>query len=602
MAITLDFNDPFYSGGSVVSTTTAPSIFPVALAGHGYQVDLLSGEFHHLSIPLLRQQSDDSVSPAETSLNPDDLWRRAQDSWHHGAGQIFRDRPDADPERFRSSKGIDPWTKYQFSLHQGTTESRNSSSSNLRVVTAGTRMYAIDGSSLVFTTNLTSYTTVTGGTPGTFQSVASDGFTVYAADGADIYSTTTAGSTKSVFSTINATVVGYTKGRIMAGAGASIYNPTPSVPNPSALFTHANTDFSWVGFAEGQAAIYAAGFSGDKSLIYRLAVKPDASALDQPIIAGTLPDGEIIRAIGGYLGFIFLGTDKGWRFCTPDSQGNLTIGALVETPSAVRCFEGQSKFVWWGYTNYDTSSTGLGRMDLTVVVDALVPAYASDLMATGQGNVNSVVTFLNRRVFAVASDGIFAEDPLAKVSTASIDSGFVGFGLPDTKVGLFFDVRTDPLTGDYSAAISSDGGNFVSAGSESEAGSTGEQFPMNERRAERFENRLTLNRSGTSVNLGPVVNRWTMKAIPAPELREYVYIPLLLHDVIELRGKEHQVDVAQELSFIKGLRASQDVIVYQEGNTSYSGVIADYDWRPYSLEPKGRWFNGTCVVKFKRFV
>ena len=89
-------------------------------------------------------------------------------------------------------------------------------------------------------------------------------------------------------------VLEYVKGRLMAaGSGATdgykIWNITASGNNPAILYTHPNTAFTWVGFAAGQQHIYAAGYAGRTSLIYKTAIKADGTALDIPSQAGELP-------------------------------------------------------------------------------------------------------------------------------------------------------------------------------------------------------------------------------------------------------------------------------------------------------------------------
>src|SRR5258707_14267417 len=109
----------YYEGTSAVASEV-PGLWPVALDGHPYMldtnIDFCSHRWRHTANPLLRPQQDSSSSPAEASLNPDILWRRAQDSWHGGAGQSFRDRDGGNPPRFNTSKGVNPWTFYQLSL------------------------------------------------------------------------------------------------------------------------------------------------------------------------------------------------------------------------------------------------------------------------------------------------------------------------------------------------------------------------------------------------------------------------------------------------------------------------------------------------------
>lgn len=613
--ITGKFNSPLFGGGGL--STDVPGKFPIALDGRSYMLDTnvehsFTDFWKHDSIQLVRTQADTSGQPAEASLNPEGLWRRAQDSWHHGAGQVYRDRDqNADIYRFHASKGIDPWTQYLLKMLPDTTQSLSSANTNLALASAGARLYALDGTAVKYTTDLSSWSTVTSTGSNSKQSLCSDGYTVYFTDGSDVYSTNTGTGAASVYNTLDCTLVAYVKGRLMAANAGAIYNIV-SGSVPSALFTQGsinNTQFTWVGFAEGRSAIYAAGYSGDKSLIYQITVKPDASTLDQPVVAGELPDGEIVRSIQGYLGFIVIGTDTGFRFCDVDASGNLVIGTKVTTVNAVRCFEPQDRFIWFGYTNYDTTSTGLGRLDITQFTDtpnttALVPAYASDLMVTGQGAVLSVATFTAKRVFAVSGFGFYYEST-NKVASGTMTTGLISFGIPDPKVAMYADIRTQPLAGSYAVALATDDGTATATGAtQSTVSSTGSEVPLNQARGDHFELQFTLTRSSTDNTVGPVFERWTMKAFPTTNdaSAEILQIPILLANRVEIGGQEQTFDVDFEREAIKSLRATRKVTTYQEFGASYTGFVEDYKWVPHNLQMvNGAWTNsGTMVVNFKR--
>ena len=51
---------------------------------------------------------------------------------------------------------------------------------------------------------------------------------------------------------------------------------------------------------------------------------------------------------------------------------------------------GQFKYIWFGWSDFDNVSTGLGRQDLSTFIDQQAPAYTSDLMVTGGGEVTSM--------------------------------------------------------------------------------------------------------------------------------------------------------------------------------------------------------------------
>jgi hypothetical protein len=398
----------------------------------------------------------------------------------------------------------------------------------------------------------------------------------------------------------------------MAADLNSLYNITIAGAKPSALFTHGNPSFRWVGFASGMVNLYAAGFSGDKSIIYKTTIKTDGTTLDAPSVAGTLPDGEIVRSISDYLGTILIGTDQGCRYASEDTNGNLTIGSLIPTGNAVSCFESQGPYVWFGWTNYDGLSTGLGRMDLRIFTEVLetgarVPAYASDLMVDTQGAVFSVATFLNKRIFTVAGSGVWTESDNL-VASGTIDTGLIGYGLPDNKLSVSINIRTLPLDGSYNTYLATDSGQFLNVGAAIDTGTTNEDFPLGFAAGERFEVRHVFQRCIHDATEGPVMTRWTLKvspgAIDGPA--EIITAPFLLHQVVSVLGREEYLDVEYERDAIKALRESQQRVVYQEGTSSYDVLVMDYQWVPYSFvqgdEGVGQFgdVNGTMVTQLKR--
>lgn len=591
---TTTFSNPYFTG-SISSTPLVPDLWDVALDGRTYILDLKSDQFRHRSVPMLRNSTDQNQSPSESTINPEDLWRRSQDTWHLGAGQSFADRPDSQAGRYHASKGVNPWTRWQVTLQHDTAQRRAASSTNLRMEVAGTYLYLVDGTNVYRTQDITvgspTWTALTGHPANAATSITSDGNNIWTAHGSNgVYVTTRGAASTASSYTGTVTLVEYVKGRLMAANANLLYNLITPGALPAALLTHPNTDFAWVGFAEGIGHIFAAGFSGDKSLIYKTAIKADGTALDVPSIAGELPDGEIVRSIQGYLGFILLGTDKGLRFATPDSSGNLTIGSLIPTTQAVLCFEGQDRFVWFGWTNYDSTSTGLGRLDLSTFTAPSTPAYASDLMSTGQGEVLSVVTFQDRRVFTISEGGVYAETDLP-VASGTLESGHISYALPHVKVAMFLDVNHDGA-GSHSAALSREGGAYNSLGTHT---TQTEPFLCNEARGLYHAVRLTL----TAVSdIGPTVKAFTLRSYPAAPTIEEIIAPLLLHENVSLRNGSQQImSPAIERGAIRGTRNTRELVIWQEGSEAFPVVVEDYEWQPHHMGILD--WNGTLLVKMK---
>lgn len=603
MSLARPLASPFYSGAGL--SAEVPGKWDCALNGHTFMLDWKYAgqpQFSRHSISLLKPQQDTSGNVSESSLNPEEFARRAAESWHHGAGQTHLDRADSDPYRFRTSKGVDVWTKWGVSLLGDTTLKRTSVNTNLQVLAVGSYLYGADGNQVYSTTDMTTWTSRDvhdGEGAQSVKSIATDGATVYAALGSNGIHSGAAGVDFAHYSDLSCTLVGFVKGRLMAANGTAIYNVIAAGAAPSALLT-LGTGFTWVGFAEGPAAIYAAGYRGDKSLVYRTSVKADGTALDVPVVAGELPDGEIVRSIQGYLGYLLVGTDKGLRLLTLDVNGDIAgSGRIIPTSSAVLCMEPQDRFVWYGLTNYDTASTGLGRADLGTFTDTLTPAYASDLMATTSGAVLSVATFGALRVFAVSAAGFFAEST-DKVTSGTVESGMVSYGLPDTKVAITLDARFEPLDGAVTVALSADGGDYTTLGSDSTADTTSLTVPAGETRAETFEVRLTLTRAATTT-LGPVATRWTLESNPAPGRGEFLDLPLrLFENVKTAAGTTEAVDVAAEYAALMSMEALGAPIIHQDGLGSSIVFLDDHDFLTDSYTTRRDAFNGTFVARLRR--
>lgn len=600
---------PFFTGGGL--STQVPHPWDIAINGRTFMYDtkfFASGQMTRSSIKLLAPRQD-SGAISEQSLNPAEGIRAKIESWHHGAGQTFLDRTDADEYRFRSSKGVDPWTMWQLSLLPDTVSVRSSANTNLALEPVGSYLYLADGQQVYHTTSLTGTPTWTsadifdGEVAQSVKSIASDGYYLYAALGSNGIHRTVRGDTASAhYSDLSCTLIGYVKGRLMAANGNAIYNVIASGAAPSALYTHPNTDFTWVGFAEGLGHVYAAGYSGDRSLVYRTSIKADGTALDVPIVAGSLPDGEIVRSISSYLTLILIGTDSGVWVAEQDSEGNLSLNKVVDTPAAVRCFEGQGTFVWFGWSAYDSTSSGLGRMDLTQSTaerSVITPAYASDLMATTQDDVLAVATFDGARVFAISGVGVYTESS-DRVASGTIDTGLITFGFPDDKVPTSLLLSYEALAGQINVAVSSEGGEYSSIGTAVEQGSTSTRMTVGADAGENFELELTLSRDESDITATPVVTRVTLEANPAPGRGEMYTVALLFRDVLDVDGRDIRFDCPGEYRRFLEWETAGAPVTFQDCMGTDSVVIDDHDFIIENLTQKRDGYQGTLLASLRR--
>ena len=606
--------DMAFSGSGQASSTQVPFPFMVAINGHNYLEDLefkpwKRQAFRATTVQTTRTQADTSNEPGEQSLSTESLWRRTQDSWHLGAGQIFLDRKNSSEYSFRSSKGVNPWTQWQLTLHYDTANSLPSVNSNLDLALCGSHVYVIDGQALKYTSDLVTWTTVTGTPAVTASSICTDGHNVWVAYGASGVYTTTEGAssgTQYVSSAVSgAAVVRYVLGRLMVASGTSIYNVIASGALPTALFTSNYSSFVWEDFTAGNGVIFAAGNNGSAGIIYSIQINTDATSLSAPIICGQLPNGENVLAIYGYAGSgVAIGSQLGWRFSEQALANGvagtvaLTIGPLNTTPNGVNAFSGYNRFIWGTYGNFDTTSSGLFRMDPSQFISDLAPASASDLMASAQGTVTSVIHFNGNPVFSVAGTGVFKQAP-QYVTSGMIDSGFITYGLVDDKMPVFVDIQMAPLAADQEQIqtwVSLDAGTFTPIGVARTPSQPFAEFSTPQYLSQTIEIREVLF-ACIDRDASPVLQRHTLRSIPAPP------VPTDWTVVIQLRERCRVADIelyqkpSLEYAYLDDLRFRKTISTLQIGNNGpYTVTVENIDYIPEQRGSSTGEINGVCVL------
>jgi hypothetical protein len=262
-------------------------------------------------------------------------------------------------------------------------------------------------------------------------------------------------------------------------------------------------------------------------LIYKTVIKSDGTALDVPTVAGELPLGEIAQTIDAYLGYVVIGLGDGFRVASSDDNGNLIIGPKISTGTAVEAFAGVGQYIYFAWKNFDSTSTGIGRMDLSVFISPNQPAYASDLMVTGQGGITDIHEYQNKPVFAVSGLGFYTEHSTNLVSSGYLTSGIYRWGVPDAKFIPKIDIRTYPLVGSVTVSIASDNGDYHDFTAFNTSGAKEKTIDGLEDRVFEAEVKLTLTRATTTT--GPTVTRWMARAYAAPLRSQIFSVPILMH-------------------------------------------------------------------------
>lgn len=608
------FDTPAFFTGTA-QTDVVPSLYPVAINGIPYLIDQKSGRYQRGHEPRVRDSQDISTAPGEAAINPGGLWRRGHDSWHLGAGQQYSDVADSQNYRFYKSKGVDVWTKGQISLLNDTvlrTNNTFAATTQHMVVQDGRIYISVDGD-VKYTTDpfvasptWTAVVDEAGGTAaatGTVAAMATDGSKIYLAFPSDgirqvIPATNPAiiSNTKFVTGSDSYYMLGFSKG-FMFGAHDSKLKLINSSGSASDKITPDDAEWKWVGVATGQNAIYAAGYASKKSLVYKITIKSDGT-LDGGVAALELPTGETATSIAGYLGFIILGTNKGVRFCSTDSNSNLVAGQLIPTSGSVLKSASNDRFSYFTWTNYDGTSGGLGRLDLSTFTAPNTPAYATDLMYTSTADVTNVVIFNDKLVFMVSGVGVVVENSDSLVSSGTIELGTYRWGIPDRKFVAKVDVRTEPLKGSVTGYLANDNQDWSTLGTFNTAGGTEHTYNGSDSRSIETKFKLTLTRN-TTVTEGPVVTRWMARAYAAPFRSEVFVVPVLLHNKLKVKERDIHIDVESELEKLHDLLKNPRIVSLQLGNLTYSVITEDVEWVPVDTQGNYWVWDGTAVVTMR---
>lgn len=610
----------------MATSAEVPGRFNAAVNGRPFMLDLskLGGLPLRQPRATRRDQVDSSGEFGEQSLEGA-LVRRTIDDWRLGAGQTFLDKSDRDRRaRFRESAGVDPWTQGEIRLLKSAVQGQaitTATNGDVPVAAAGSRIYMAGGETENWQYSDDGGTTWTASLISTakFRALATDGFNTYLIYHHGIHKherTSTGAPTVWRNSAVGSEVrVGaFVLGRLMVGAGRHIYDvsapQTGSDWAADLLFSHRNTDFMWTCFGAGVNAIYAGGYSGDKSMIYRIQVRDDGTTLGAPVPAGALPDGEIIRAIQGYLGVILLGTDRGFRLAV-ERGGALEYGPLVEIDYGVSSFEPQGQYVWFGWPTH-----GLGRIDLSAFPDPdeLVPAYAKDLTAPMPISLRptSIVTYDDRRFFGAPAGSttghLWRESATDHIASGTLNSGRITFDIPDDKTILALIVEAaGALPAGTSITVDLYVNGALVAGTPTlTAGQRKVVYEWDPAPTGAYASLIVTLETTTPANT-PRLSLLTVGADPIPAFQSEIWnLPLMLRDaVLDVQGNSVSVDCDAEYDLLQALEAAgsyTDVQVFGESFKAKVRSVTLTDQNGLEVNADSTFVQGMALTTVERLL
>ena len=616
--ITREFDEPYFGGES--GTSAVPNIggSQVAINGRIYPIDTASNRYSQRSLDVLQQRN--TADNRDLLLLPQNVWRQQSYNWKAGAGQSNLDRDDSILERYEDSFGVDPWTPWRFSLLPDTQQ--------LQATTGKTWLSLHDGYLVVITADDSeTYWYSDFGTLSASVTLSAHPLVDIADRGDGILGlddqgyiwkldSPSASATQYYNSALTgANFIAWEKDFFLCGQ-ANVLKWVKTGNQTETVYTHPDPSFRWESACEGPQAIYVLGGVGDKWVVHKVTIKDDATGLNPAIVAVELPDGEIGYKIESYLGYVFIGTNKGVRMAQPDANGDLTLGAIIPTAEPVRCFEGQDRFVWYGVSSMDpgyvptqndqadvfpTSPVpGLGRLDLTTfTTTALTPAYANDIAAWDQpaGNVMSCTTWLDRTVFAIEDGGVYfsTED---KVPGGWLTQGAMSFSVEDLKSALYMQLKWVPdCAGMAYLDLAFDNSPFGRYGRiNTGSGIRSDNLNLAGIKFSRVNLRYVLTRCPIDNTKGPIPTRWEIRAFPVRGQASRWDVPVILADDVDINGVVESRNPVSDKNALVGLVQNGTVFQYQESGQSYQVLAREFLWQPERLSTTGNGWQGTMLM------
>jgi hypothetical protein len=577
--------------------------------------------------PFNKEQQDTSAEPGEQSLTG--WWLRSQSSFHNGTGIRFYDPSAGETvaHRFTDSDNVDVWTKGQVTLLKET--------ANMSGVTTGVYkiLSIVDGSTnkiLGWTpanTTINNYTAsgtavtyshvVTAGLDTATLAVATDGIHLFVADNDQIYTgliSTPASGYSAYYNTGGSekVVLAWVKQRLVGCVGASVYELTSTKSSTHALptpnYTHPNSGWEWTSISEGGSAIYAAGYAGGNSAIYKF-VLTTATAGSMPtltsgIVAAQLPIGEVVYKIESYLDKLMIGTNKGMRVAAiSDATGDLAYGPLIfEDTNGVRDFAFRDRFVWAAGTV--NGCPGLYRIDLGSEIETLRFAYAKDAYLSSVTGYATSVDFVGNTdqiAFTTSgSNGIAIQSTTVLSTTGSITTGKIRFSTLEPKNYKRLIARGTFTSGEFTLSSLA----TEASGSETQydhitynsgVGAVEVTTTQPEVAQEFLAYKFTLNRDTTTTSAGPIFKGYQAKATIATPRQRIIQFPVYCFDIETDRfntvvGYDGRAYARMQL--LEEIEKTGDVLTWQDLTTGESQQAVIQQVTFSRMTPPDKRFDG----------
>lgn len=497
-----------------------------------------------------KERIDQSATAGEQSLS--NWWLRSATGWHHGAGERYYDAEASDLYRFYESNNLDVFSDIgSIKLLPATTQfSTTAITAKPATVNGGT--FYIQGGNVFFYNGSSNTTTSTSlATSVTAQVLTSDGNNAIVGSNEGIYTVSTSMVVSKIWNkpnhiTTSFTVqaIGFVKDRIVIGVRedttASVVYELARFPNAAPVtignteerYTFKDPNLVWNSVGELNSAIIVGYTLGAISRVLSFAIDTASplAAIKDPIVIAELPRGETLNQIRTYLNeYVVMATTAGLRIGEQSTDGlGFTYGPINVTGD-VQDIAFTNRFIYATRNYAIGNKKGLWRIDLGQAVDNGY-AYASDLETDSSNVVGVAFLGISGRKFIATASGVWIEHATNLATSGTIKSGWIRWGTAEKKQPVSLAVRTQGTDGVIGFSVYDQEGNSQAIDAIPLSGLTEFQLSAGLQPADHFEISLTISRSSTDATVGPVVEEWQCRALPAPLRSRTLTVPLLCYE------------------------------------------------------------------------
>jgi len=530
-----------------------------------------------------KERIDQSSTAGEQSLS--NWWLRSATSWHHGAGERFYDSNVSDQFRFYESNNIDVWNLGELKLLPRTTQVSTTAITAKPATTNNGAFYIQSGNVFYYNGSTNASTSTSLATSVTAQVISSDGNSAIVGASDGIYSVSTSLSVTKLWSkpngvtTFTVQAIGFVKDRIVIGVKEDttqcvVYelsrfpSSTPTtIGNTEERYTFKDSNLVWESVGELNSAVIVGYTLGaiSRVLSFSIDLASPLASIKDPIVIAELPRGETLHQIRTYLNeYVVMATTSGLRVGEQSTDGlSFTYGPL-SVVGDVKDIAFNNRYIY-ATRNYAINAIkGLWRVDLGQAIDNGY-AYAADLATDSADIVGVCFIGTTARKFIVGASGVWTEHATELCTSGTISSGLIRWGTAENKQPVSLAVRTEGTGGTVGFSVANQDGASTSIESIPLTGSTDFQLSASLQPSDHFEITLTLTRSTSSATVGPTVEEWQCRALPAPLRSRTLTIPLLCYE--EERDSNGVTRVStpwERISYLERIEQNGGAVLYQD--------------------------------------